>query len=554
MRARRFLRGLLIRTPLPDRLLFAPPDLRTSEATIATDIYGGVFVLAGRAVSTGGRSPFTIEPPSRGWAESLYGFGWLRHLRAADNAIARSNARALTDDFLSGRWVAGDPASAYRTHVVARRLISFLSQSPMILAGADHAFYRRFVRALTLSVRDLGFRARSEAVPQRRLMAAIALCYAGLCCNGFGKTLRRGTRLLSEELERQILPDGGHASRNPQVLIDLLLELLPLRQTYSSRGVEPPDILVRAISRMLPMVRTFRHGDGALALFNGMGTTAVDHLATLLSYNVAQVQPMMQAPDSGYQRLEAKQALIIADVGAPPSVELSREAHAGCLSVEFSSGQHQIVDNCCTPRGPSESIAQVARSTLAHSTATVAETSSCRFLRVADRRGSRRMARWLLDRLGSVILAGPTKIGVERHEGDGAVSLVAHHDGYAAEFGLVHHRRWRLALDGERLDGEDRFERLSGRSGRDDVVVRFHLHPSLKASLVQNGRVVMLVLPNREVWQFEAQDCAAKLEESIYFAATGNRAPTVQIVLALKADECPTLPWRFERLSNTEGV
>ncbi|NLH82532.1 MAG: hypothetical protein GX458_17050, partial [Phyllobacteriaceae bacterium] len=34
------------------------------------------------------------------WARVLHGFGWLRHLRAADSAVARGNARALVDDWL----------------------------------------------------------------------------------------------------------------------------------------------------------------------------------------------------------------------------------------------------------------------------------------------------------------------------------------------------------------------------------------------------------------------------------------------------------------------
>ena len=72
---------------------------------------------------------------------------------------------------------------------------------------------------------------------------------------------------------RQILPDGGHISRNPGALIELLLDLLPLRQFFSARNVPPPAALNNAIDRMMPMLRFFRHGDGNFALFNGMGPT-----------------------------------------------------------------------------------------------------------------------------------------------------------------------------------------------------------------------------------------------------------------------------------------
>ena len=85
--------------------------------------------------------------------------------------------------------------------------------------------------------------------------------------------LKSITRRLSDELGRQVLPDGGHASRNPGALIELLLDLLPLRQAFAARNVPPPPALNNAIDRMMPMLRFFRHGDGNFALFNGMGPT-----------------------------------------------------------------------------------------------------------------------------------------------------------------------------------------------------------------------------------------------------------------------------------------
>ncbi|MGO4447275.1 hypothetical protein AB4Z42_28515, partial [Mycobacterium sp. 2YAF39] len=118
-------------------------------------------------------------------------------------------------------------------------------------------------------VRELERHLRSGAMPHQQLMAAIALCYAGLCCEGLDRNLRRASRLLGRELERQILADGGHASRNPRVIVDLLFDLLPLRQMFASREVDTPESLLHAIDRMLPMVRLFRHGDGTLSHFNG---------------------------------------------------------------------------------------------------------------------------------------------------------------------------------------------------------------------------------------------------------------------------------------------
>ena len=69
-----------------DRLVIAPQDLRTADATRAGEIYAGRFVFAGKIVICDNRSPFELVPISNEWATALLGFGWLRHLRAADSS------------------------------------------------------------------------------------------------------------------------------------------------------------------------------------------------------------------------------------------------------------------------------------------------------------------------------------------------------------------------------------------------------------------------------------------------------------------------------------
>src|SRR6266545_56157 len=170
-----------------------------------------------------------------------------------------------------------------------------------------------------------------------RLQAVMALTYAALCMQGQARTLKSVTRKLSDELGRQVLPDGGHASRNPGALIELLLDLLPLRQAFAARNVPPPPALNNAIDRMMPMLRFFRHGDGNFALFNGMGPTRTELVSTVLAYDDARGNPVANAPHSGYQRAQAGDALLLVDAGPPPPLSMTSEAHAGCLSFELSA-------------------------------------------------------------------------------------------------------------------------------------------------------------------------------------------------------------------------
>ncbi|WP_336485473.1 heparinase II/III family protein [Methylobacterium nigriterrae] len=524
-------------------LVIAPQDLRTSDATFADDIYAGLFVFAGRSLAVSGRSPFDYTPPSPEWAEVLYGFGWLRHLRAADTALARANARAFVADFMAGR---GDPALARPTPVAARRLISFLSQSPLVLEGADRTFYLAFLKTLARSAGELERDLRRGLPPAWRLSAAVALCYAGLCCEGIEPILRRATRILSRELDRQVMADGGHRSRDPRFAMELLLDLLPLRQSYLSRSIDPPEALLRAIDRMLPLLRLLRHADASLSHFNGMGATAADHLATLLVYDGTLAQPLMHAPNSGYERLEGGRIVVVADVGAPPPLPFSRNAGAGCLSFEMSSGPQRIVVNCGVPASGAE-LRRLARSTAAHSTATVADTSSCRFLAADGWWGERIAADWLCRRLGPVILRGPADVKSERPHQEDAVVLAARHDGYAEDCGLVHERRWRLSGAEGRLDGEDAFVRVGkGRHRPQDVAVRFHLHPTV-AVRGEAADGVVLTLPLGEVWDFRADGAALAIEESVYFAGLTGARRTDQIVLHLRVGETTRLRWSFTR-------
>jgi len=524
---------------VPERLLIAPQDLRTGDPTIASEVYAGEFSFAGKVVITDGRSPFEINPPSREWTEALLGFSWLRHLRAAGTSIARVNARSLVGDWIAmqGR---GHPV-AWEPEILTRRIISWLTQAPLILQDADHAFYRTFMRSLSRQVRYLRRTAFKARDGHPRLMAAIALALAGLCIAGETRLLKRGTKRLADELERQILPDGGHIGRNPAVLIELLLDLLPLRQAYDARSVATPPALMNAIDRMMPMLRFFRHGDGTFAQFNGAGTTPANSLATVLAYDDARGSPVANAPHSGYQRLEAGTSIVIADTGRPPPYAMSHEAHAGCLSFEFSHARSRIVVNCGMPAINRKAWQRVARATAAHSTATLNDASSCRFLRETS------FSRFS----GTPIVAGPTDVRVSRTERDGALFVRAVHDGYLARYGLMHQRSWLLAKDGSRLDGEDVFLPADGkeisRHSRDSFVIRFHLHPNVKASRLADGCTVLLVLPRQESWLFSAPDMQVRVEESVFLPASDGPRRTSQIAIAGEIKQTPRIVWTLVR-------
>ncbi len=524
-----------------DRLVIAPQDLRTTDATRASEIYAGRFVFAGKVVVCDGRSVFEMAPPSDEWATALLSFGWLRHLRAAESGITRANARALVDEWiaLQGAW----HPIAWRPEVVARRIIAWLSQATLVLHEADIGFYRRFLRSLVRQVRYLRHTAGDARGGVAQMQAIVALSYAALCIAGQSRHIKSTTERLSQEIERQILPDGGHANRNPGAVIDVLLELLPLRQVFASRNLAPPPALLNAIDRMMPMLRFFRHSEGTFAHFNGMGSTPADLISTLLAYDETRGAPLSNAPHSAYQRLEAGGAVLIMDTGGVPPLEMSLEAHAGCLSFEFSTPrQSLLIVNCGMPATAREEWRPHARATAAHSTVTFNDASSARFVESAAFRS-------VLG--GAPMLGGPSHVSVEREQHPNGIVLRASHDGYAAPYGIVHERTLMLAADGMRLEGADQFLAADGsqqvRTTRDRYAVRFHIHPQVKANRLSDGRGVMLMTPNKEVWTFTVQGHEVELEDSVYLAGSDGPRRTLQMAIYGHARRVPRVLWILQQ-------
>ncbi len=351
-------------------------------------------------------------------------------------------------------------------------MMAWLSHSPIILENADRAFYRRFTRSLVGQAAPVERALTGGLKGEARLAAAIALTQIGLSVENASPLLRRAGRLLAAELARQILPDGGPISRNPRMLVELLLDLLPTRQAFAARSLAPPEQLLNAVDRMTPILRMFRHADGSLANFNGMSVSEPETLATLLAYGDPGAA-ILDAPYSGYQRLEGGSSIAIIDVGAPPPWEFSGESHAGCLSFEFSSSLYRIIVNCGAPPPDIIEARLAARATAAHSTLVVADRSSCRF---AAPTGLEAFA------MGAA-LQGPSVVEAKRSADGAWLRVDALHDGYVTSSGVVHHRTLALARDGAALYGEDRLT-AGGKiapQGETPVAARFHLHPDVRA-------------------------------------------------------------------------
>ena len=528
--------------PAAYQFVLIPQDLRTADPSLSAEMYDGYFGLAGAVAPIGSQSPFEVRPPSQPWLRELHAFSWLRHLHAAQDDVARERARALIRDWLALGTRA--PDLTWETDIAARRLIAWLSHAGFVLDRADADFYDAYMAGLTRQLHTLSLSGRDEGQNVARLRALIASTLATLCISEFESHLASYTPSLASELDRQILPDGAHVSRNPGAIVDILLDLLPLRQCFVSRGFDVPEALNEAIARMVPMLRFMRLGNGALARFNGMAATRVDEIANILAYDDSLVPAEDQTTKSGYARLAKGDAVVITDVGEPPPLSASEGACAGCLAFEFSSGENEVVVNCGAPGDEESEWHIVSRATAAHSTLTINDASSSRLIK-----------RQLLQPPREIyLLSNPRAVRSEISISDEQVTLRGAHDGYRDRFGLLHQRLLKLSNDGDRLDGVDQLldPRKSATTASADAMfaIRFHLHPRVKVSLLPDERGVALLLPNGERWQFTAKGATLEIEESIFLADPIFRRRCLQIVLTGPCYPPPNVEWSFQKTTS----
>jgi uncharacterized heparinase superfamily protein len=411
--------------------------------------------------------------------------------------------------------------------VLANRVANWLAAAEFVFAGYEGILSSHFLDSVARQARHLRRVERLVDPGIDRLVVLKGLIYASLALDAEIRRLGRWLTLLGAEIERQIAADGGHVSRSPAVTFDVFRLLVDVRAALRDANALVPETLQNAIDRMAPMIRFFRHGDGGMCLFNDSNEGQPWLIDVILTRSDARGKPLTDAPHTGFQRLTASRTLIVMDTGAPAPPFYDEHTHAGTLSFEMSVGKERLIVNCGAHAGANSAWQQAQRATAAHSTLTVEDANSSDIL------------------AGNVVGRRPANVIVERKESEGNVWVEASHDGYVNPFGLVHKRRVYLASGGNDVRGEDT---LTGQGNR-RFAVRFHLHPTVKASMVQDGTSILLQTPGGG-WRVRASGGVTSLQESVYLGARGERKRTEQIVVTgATRDGQAQVKWAFTRLA-----
>jgi uncharacterized heparinase superfamily protein len=364
---------------------------------------------------------------------------WLYNLHYFGDLVARDAVlRREWHERLIKRWIADNlpgRGAGWEPYPTSLRIVNWIKWA---LAG--NVLDEQTNQSLALQAEWLSRHIEWHLLANHVLANAKALVFAGLFFRGpeASRWLKKGLRILEQQIGMQILDDGGHCELSPMyhaLILEDLLDLVNLAKTYGELETESRVWAEYALA-MLEWLRAMTHPDGEISFFNdaAFGIAASEDALRKYAERVgieARSGPLSIAHlvDTGYLRVECEPWTILIDVGNVGPDYQPGHAHADSLCFELSAYGKRLFVNGGTSTYQEGRERQRQRGTASHNTVTVDGMDSSEV--------------WAAFRVGRRARVRAVSL---RTEADSVV-IEAEHDGYRRQRtgGPLHRRNWRVA-------------------------------------------------------------------------------------------------------------
>lgn len=513
---------------IPEKIEIRPVDAWSGDAEKGRFLCSGNFDFAGEQLEMHGNF-WEAYGMAASWHEYLHSFEWLRDLRALGGDTGRAQARDMLESWMDkySCWNEG----AWRPDILGRRIAMWIALYDFYGSSADDRLQSRLLDSLVRQSRHLGRVIGSTNSCTGTFYSCKGLLFAGVALSGYDQWIDQALSRLDKEIDRQILSDGGHISRNPSTLLEVLQILLDIRGALNAVSYPMPAKIQHTIDKMCPALRFFRYSDRHLSVFNGSCEGDASLMDSVMVHANARGKALRSLPQSGYERISLGKSVLFADCGKTPSWPFDEKAHASPLAFEFCHGKDRVFVNCGTHETNDE-WHELLRGTAAHTDLCINYRNACEIKN--DGHFGRRVK----------------NITVERQEGSDACLLDMSHDGYVQMNGIIHRRRLYLSDHGNDLRGEDTLTCSTGLTRPAEIAARFHLHPKARVSLIKDGTAALISFPSGNGWSFSVSAGMLELEDSIYMCSTGPRKTKQIAVYGVMENDLAQIKWRLFRERN----
>ena len=501
-------------------------------------------------------------------AHDWHDFAWLRHMREYGGSQSRTLARRFVTEWIDQhqRW----SPDTWHPALISKRLKNLILTWDWFGASASTSQQQMIITSMATQRLALQKDWRSLRSGNSRIEALATLILAAAFLDPNPNADALINQLITDHLEL-ILADGCHASRQPDLHVELMRSLIearlglgalltakhetknPAKGPIKGDGTssEQQDCLTTlddSIMRMGALARMWRHGEGRF--MNILGSREIDtHIIDdVLDRAGPKGRIINHASDSGFIRMASGRSVLMMNTGpaswaVPMVLAAGGYADAGALAIEFSNGTNTIFLNAGQSKALKADLPDLADAlagTAAFSTLSVDSINA------ADTKATTAQHRHaMVD-------------SAETGPAPGGLLAEARHNGYEKSHGLIHQRRVFLATGGNDLRGED-ILLYTGAPGLipDKAVVRFHLHPKISASLSIGGNVILRLPGNAAPWVFKASGADINVEDSVILGDDGL-VKCMQITLTMpltniRQEYNKTVKWALRRQTNPAG-
>ncbi len=514
-------------TLFPERIFYKPSSyLSASLISINSDFYKLTTI-----------SPEVLwkkEIKDKQQFENLHSFLWL-------TKIDRKNSKIVTKDIIKS-WIYNffnyDPLT-WKMDVTAKRIIAWVSNTDITLENSDKNYKEKFFLSVVKQSTFLLKNLNNLFYEPNKIICCAAIILSGIIFKDNDSSFKIGIKELEKTIKNYFDENGFPKSRNPEDVFICIKYLILIREWFREAQKPIPDFLNEIISKCGNCYTLLSCSNNQFPLFNG--ATEINHK----DYDIFLKNLKYKFTNQNYEvsnliKVKKKKFEFFMDCGNPPPNNFSKNYQAGCLAFELISNKQKIICNSGYGKYLSSKLSTLSRSTAAHSTLYINDTSSCIFQK----------NEFINKVYGNSLIEKHKVISKNYTENKDYFSIEASHNGYEKKFGYIHKRSIKISKKTDKIFGEDLLEKTKNYPKPLIYFIRFHIYPDIKITKTKAGNSVLISLPNREGWLLQSKTSSFHIEKNIFLGNKNKIINNESISISGNiSDELMLIKWEIEKVN-----
>ena len=514
-------------TFVPDRIFYSPSAYLCASLTTANNNFYKITNTTPELLwrtSTNDKLEF----------ENLHSFLWL-------TGLDRKNSKIITKDIINS-WINiffnYDP-NTWEMEIVARRIIAWSSNMDLTLENSDKVYKEKFFLSLIKQSNFLLKNLKNLFYEPSKIICCAAIILSGIIFKENDLNFKVGIKELEKVVKNYFDENGFPKSRNPEEVFICIKYLILIREWFKEAQKPIPDFLNEIIHKCGNCYAILSCSNKQFPLFNG--ATEINYK----DYDIFLKNLKYKFINKSYEignliKIKKKKFEFFIDCGDPPPNNFAKYYQAGCLAFELISNKQKVICNSGYGKYLSPKLTSLSRSTAAHSTLYIDDTSSCIFQKNKS----------INKVYGNTLVEKLKVINKNYTEDKDFYTIIASHNGYEKKFGYIHTRSIRISKKEDKIFGKDELKKTKNNLNSLIYFVRFHIYPDTKIVKTKAGNSILISLPNREGWLLHSKTNSFEIEKNIFL---GNKNKIINnesvFISGNTNEEIISIKWNIERVS-----